>query len=72
MPIPNNDEMTALEVLVDKCSLFEVLAALHIICSDKADHIRASYDDKQTARCWEQAGKAILNCAQHDSIERVS
>ena len=32
MSVPNNDEMTALEQLIDAHGLYEVIAALGVIC----------------------------------------
>jgi len=47
-----------LEAMVDRHGLLHVLAGLELICGEKADHIRANWQDKTTARAWDAAAKA--------------
>lgn len=47
-----NDITTPLEEMIDRHGLLHVLIGLSLICSEKADHIRASYGDKALARDW--------------------
>jgi hypothetical protein len=68
MTVPNKDEMTALEALVDRVGLFDVLVALDVICGDKAGHLRANWQDGVSARTWETRGRQIIRAAQHDSM----
>jgi hypothetical protein len=49
-----------MERLIDTHGIGEVLRSLGILCGDKADHIRASYSDKATARHWDNKSKAIF------------
>jgi hypothetical protein len=50
----NQEDCDELESLVDKNGLSGTLQALAQICSEKADHIRSSYDDDETADLWEE------------------
>ena len=44
---------------IDKFGIGEVLFQMSMICAGKADHIRASYDDRRLARAWESVGNAL-------------
>jgi hypothetical protein len=52
----SDESKAVLEELVDADSLDGVLEALAAICREKADHIRANYDDRSLARAWAIAG----------------
>lgn len=54
MSTPAPEEMEALEKLVDRHGLFEVVVALAVICSDKAAHISACWQDNKTANVWDR------------------
>jgi len=69
--IPNTEETEALEGLIDKCTLFEVLAALSVICGDKAGHLRENWQDKVTAATWDRASKKLGSLAQHSTIANL-
>lgn len=47
-------DVSELEFLVDRHGLAFVVEQLARIASDKADHIRSSYDDEPLAKSWEQ------------------
>jgi len=49
----------ALEALVDKASLGDIITALEDICYGKADHLRSNWQDEAAAKDWEKAGKAL-------------
>lgn len=44
--------MLALEGMVDKAGLRNVLYALQHICTAKADHISTNWQDSPSARAW--------------------
>jgi len=48
-----------LEILVDNTSLGYVLTELATICEEKAEHIRATYQDRALAHVWDKAGIKI-------------
>jgi len=48
-----------LENLIDSESLLHVLTGLELICLEKADHIRANWQDKTTAKTWDKDAKTI-------------
>jgi hypothetical protein len=41
------------EAMIDDSRLSDVLDAVSAVCSEKADHIRASYSDESFAKEWE-------------------
>jgi hypothetical protein len=65
--------MVTLERLVDRESLEAVLAALSIICSEKAAFIEKNYKDKGDAsRRWDSAAKRIDTTAKSSAIQAVT
>lgn len=48
-----------LEAMIDRHGLLHVLTGLGLVCHEKADHIRANWQDKVTARAWDLDGNAI-------------
>jgi len=50
----------ALEALVDAHSVADVLFDLEAICLEKADHIRANWQDSVTAKNWDKAARVCL------------
>ena len=53
------DEETRLEMLIDATSLVNVLQSIADTCSQKAEHIRSSYDDEPLARMWDERAKQV-------------
>lgn len=49
----------ALEAMIDSNTLAEVVAALSEICAEKADHIRANWQDAVTAQAWDIAADKL-------------
>lgn len=50
-----------LETLVDRHGLPQVLEALAMVCSAKADHLRTNWqDDGPQARAWDNAAVHLL------------
>jgi hypothetical protein len=49
----------ALEQMVDMYGLSTMTAALAVICEGKAEHLRANWQEPQTARNWEKASIAL-------------
>lgn len=54
----NELEMT-IEKLVDQHSLCLVLSKLVDICHGKAQHLEENWQDKNAAKAWDSAAKAI-------------
>jgi hypothetical protein len=63
---------TELEQLIDKLGLAAVLKTIASICSEKADHIRASYSDEALAYDWDRAAIAVSNCVTRTGVRAVS
>jgi hypothetical protein len=54
-------DLDALETIVDKVGISETIRLLATVCSEKADHIRASYSDEELAELWEDAAEELDN-----------
>ena len=52
-------DFETLEGLVDKYSLVGVLDALVSICHAKSEHLRSNWQDRTSARVWDQTAKHI-------------
>jgi len=53
----------AIEALVDKSSVGDVLDALSDVCMDKSYHIRELWQGESLARSWARDAKRIDQCA---------
>lgn len=56
-------DMEALEGMVDRHGLTQVLCMLCEICSEKAEHLRANWQDKANAKHWDKDGIIIERAA---------
>ena len=61
-----------LEALVDRHGLLHVLTGLELVCEEKAEHIRANWQDRKTAAFWDRAGKACGAAARANAVRDVS
>ncbi len=52
---------SAVENLIDKSSLRQVVEALSIVCSDKADHLQSNWQDEASAATWRHDAVVIGN-----------
>lgn len=57
--IRQQDIVEALESLVDRSTLLDVMTALELVCYEKAEHIHANWQDENMAKVWQNAGKSI-------------
>ena len=61
-----NDDKVALESMVDRSSVSDVLACVYEICHEKGMHILETWRDPLCARPWfreaERIGRAVFNC----------
>lgn len=57
-----DDNQETLEGLIDSYSLASVLETLETICHDKAEHLRANWQDEGQARLWGSAAAKLLLC----------
>jgi hypothetical protein len=56
----HQDELiAALEPILDKTTLADLLLALSRVCDEKSDHILASYDDSALASVWERRARQL-------------
>lgn len=55
-----SDLENEIEKLVDASSVQSIIEALAVVCYEKAEHIRSSYNDKPLARQWEKNGNLVI------------
>jgi hypothetical protein len=48
-----------IELMIDAHGLLHVLTAIECICGEKAEHIRVNWQDRNTAKPWDIASKAV-------------
>lgn len=53
----------ALEALIDKYGMSQLLFGLAQVCQEKADHVETNWQDKTTARAWHSDAVAVENLA---------
>jgi hypothetical protein len=70
--ISNQAIQTALEVLVDMIGVRSTLDLLAEVCHDKAEHIRANWQDKHTTAAWTQAAARVKQCSVMEAVKFVS
>lgn len=66
------DITAELEALVDATSLLHVLTGLELIAYEKAEHLRVNWQDRASAKHWDNAGKVVGNAARNAKIGIVS
>lgn len=64
-----SEAMVALEGMVDKAGLRNVLFALAHICGAKAEHVAVNWQDTTTARGWENRAKHVSSLAAHTAVD---
>ena len=62
---------TELEAILDSSKLEWVIEALGQICWQKAEHIRANWQDEELAQRWEKAGNKLARASINHLISRV-
>lgn len=53
----------ALEALIDRYGMSQVLFGLATVCYEKEDHIRTNWQDATMARAWHSDAVAVENLA---------
>lgn len=61
-------EANALEAMIDKHNLHEVLWLVATIASAKANHIEENWQDRTLARQWSAASRTIEKCAESKAV----
>jgi hypothetical protein len=72
MAMTQAQRVEALEALVDSETLGDVLIALHLVCLEKAEHLRCNWQDELTAKVWERAANAVRKASEHAAVGAVS
>ena len=60
-----------LERLIDATTLRAVLDDLHGICYEKAEHLRANWQDERAAKAWERIAKRLTVAIVAAASERI-
>jgi hypothetical protein len=60
---PTGADYTALENIIDRSSVREVLNAIGVICQEKAAHIAENWQDEALSMKWDRAGEKIRDFA---------
>lgn len=66
------ERVEALEALVDSEGLEDVLIALHLVCLEKAEHLRCNWQDEATAKAWERAADAVRKASEAKAVAAVT
>lgn len=66
-----NDEAVALEAMIDRCGLETVVAALALICGEKAEHVRSNWQDRALAKAWDRCGAHLSKAETAISKEEL-
>ena len=67
----NSAEYSALEKLIDECGGRAVILAVSDIFGDKAEHIRANWQDDALGHDWQSAANLLGRTAYMPQIERL-
>jgi hypothetical protein len=57
------EAMLALEAMVDRAGLANVIYALAHIANAKADHLASNWQDRSSAKAWEHDAQLLDNAA---------
>jgi hypothetical protein len=60
------------EEAIDKYGLQRTLEMIAYTCWEKAEHIRANWQDPKMAKPWENASQIILRASANRTIEALS
>jgi len=67
----SNPDMNALETIIDRSTLHHVVETLADICREKAEHLRANWQDEAAARTWEKAALKLDGAAMCNWIRAI-
>jgi hypothetical protein len=62
-----SEAMLALEAMVDRVGLANVLYALSHICREKAEHLRSNWQDAVSAKYWDADARKLESVARQVS-----
>lgn len=60
----SEDITIELEAMIDRHGLTHVVTGLSLICSEKAAHLRANWQDNATAKVWDADSKTLDKAAR--------
>lgn len=60
---PSGADYLALEAIIDRSSVREVIHAIGVICQEKSAHIAENWQDERLAMVWDRAGDKVRGFA---------
>lgn len=69
-PIPQSTQ-TALEQMIDRHGLAEIIDAIGDICAAKAQHVRENWQDESIASQWDKAGRAMIRANADPRVQEA-
>ena len=62
------ETIEAIEPLLDRSSLSDIVLALARLCNEKAEHVRSAWQDEHLAKAWDRAARACDRFSQHAGV----
>lgn len=56
----HNSDKHSLELMIDQWGVDQMLAAMSEICGEKAEHIRANWQDRSLAKLWDKRASVLM------------
>jgi hypothetical protein len=60
----NSEAMLALEAMIDRAGIRNVLYALAHIAGEKSEHVAVNWQDMPLAKQWDKAAQSLSNMAE--------
>lgn len=68
MVLSQKELIEALEPLVDTATAGDVLLALGLLCHEKAEHLRCSWQDEKTAKRWDTLARRTMKLGSETDL----
>ncbi len=65
-------DMEAIESMVDRLGMAEVMLLLTHICGEKAEHIRENWQDQELAKHWDSVADALISKRLSNALNKLS
>ncbi len=69
LPRPAESLTDRLESMIDRHGLTHVLIGLGLVCHEKAEHLRANWQDRESAKQWYRAGNVCDAAGRRVEVE---
>ena len=68
----HESDTDAIESMIDRLGMSEVMLLLTHICSEKAEHIRANWQDEELAKRWDSVADALISKRLSNALNKLS